>query len=66
MFKTGYRIVRDSYSGYEAQYKPWWCPWWRQCFGSNTRGTVEGAERVIKAHASVVVKYVDPNEVNNG
>jgi hypothetical protein len=24
--KTKYRIVRDKWAGYEAQFKPWYCP----------------------------------------
>lgn len=29
-FKTCYRIVKDSYLGYEVQYKKWWFPFWIQ------------------------------------
>ena len=60
MLKTKYRVVRDSYAGFEAQYRPWWSPFWFQCFGINTRGTVEGSEELCRLHArSKVVKAVD-------
>lgn len=29
MFKTKYRIIKDNYLGYEAQYKKWWMPFWK-------------------------------------
>lgn len=28
-----YRIVRDSYAGYEVQFKTWWWPFWHQAPG---------------------------------
>ena len=60
MFKTKYRIVRDSYAGFEAQYRPWWSPFWFQCFWCNTRGTIEGAEQVCRLHAvDGVIKTVE-------
>lgn len=30
MTGTKYRIVPDTYLGYEAQYKRWYWPFWRQ------------------------------------
>lgn len=64
-FKTRYRIVRDSYCGYEAQYRPWWCPIWLQCFGSNTRTSVEKSREVCQQHynkhrPNVAVEYYEP------
>ena len=53
-----YRIVTDRHAGYEAQYRPWWCPFWLQCarkgpgVGWNTHLTVEDARLNIKRHAA--------------
>jgi len=46
MFKTRYRVVRDNYLGYEAQFRWWWCPFWFQRFGANTYVTLEEAQKV--------------------
>lgn len=54
LFRTRYRIVTDSWSGFEAQYRPWWSPVWIAIplgeYSSNTSWTVEQAERVIQLH----------------
>ena len=50
MFKTRYRIVTDSYRGYEAQIKPWWSPFYFQINGSNTKETIEESEKLINEH----------------
>jgi hypothetical protein len=49
---TRYRVVRDSYLGYEAQFRPWWSPFWQQCNFVNTNGTIERARQVCVAHAN--------------
>jgi len=65
-FKNKYRIVRDRYLGYEAQYQPWWFPFiWIQCDendGVNTSSTIEEAERICRKHAAdrTPVKEYDP------
>lgn len=64
---TRYRIVRDSYSGYEAQYRPWWFPVYlaipRIC-STNTCATVEEARELCDLHArhgnTAVVEYYVP------
>lgn len=63
MFKTKYRIVTDSFLGYEAQFKPWWFPVWQQCFSVNTSHTIERAQKVCDRHANglVVVEEYDPH-----
>ena len=33
--KTKYRIVPDTYSGWEVQSKRWWFPFWIQCLDLN-------------------------------
>lgn len=48
-FKTKYRVVTDNYLGYEAQYKPWFLPFWQQLNGVNTRSTIEEALELCKA-----------------
>lgn len=65
-FQNKYRIVRDNYAGYEAQYQLWWLPFiWLQCDvqdGINTCSSIEHAEQVCKQHAMNrrVVKEYDP------
>ena len=48
-FKTKYRVVTDNYLGYEAQYRPWFLPFWRQLNGINTHPTIENALEMCKA-----------------
>lgn len=58
--KNKYRIVRDKYSGYEAQVKYWFFPFiWLQVGFSNTSRSVEGARLIIEHHKIPVVEYVD-------
>lgn len=53
-----YRIVRDSYAGYEVQIRRWWLPIWMQP-RSNTHATLAGAEAFAKKHAQGgVEKYL--------
>ena len=47
-FKTKYRVVTDNYLGYEAQYRPWFFPFWQQLNGMNTHMTIEGALEMCK------------------
>ncbi len=50
-----YRIVRDRYLGYEAQFKTTWWPFWRQCFGTNTAATIDRSKKIIETHMKEVV-----------
>jgi hypothetical protein len=51
-----YRVVRDNYAGYEAQYRPWWCPFWLQCSHEhggrsiNTNVSLRQAKDLCVAH----------------
>jgi hypothetical protein len=50
--KTKYRIVPDTYSGWEVQSKRWWFPFWIQCLDlnggcGNTHRSVEDAKLFI-------------------
>lgn len=56
MFKTKYRIVRDSYNGYEVQHKYWWLPFWIQSDFTNTHTSVEAAERWAERYHNKLVK----------
>lgn len=51
-FKDRYRIVTDAFSGYEVQYRPWYCPFWIQCsdnrWGTNTFTTAFNAKKFIE------------------
>ena len=46
--KVQYRIVRDTYLGYEVQKRWWIFPLWRQVGVTNTFATRERAERFIE------------------
>ena len=54
---TRYRVVRDRWLGYEAQYKAWWWPFFRPCErgGSgvecNSNYTIESARQLCADHA---------------
>jgi hypothetical protein len=52
-----YRIVLDAYAGFEAQFKPRFWPFWKQCCGCNTSPTLDAARRVCDAHSARVVEY---------
>ena len=51
-----YRIIRDSYLGYECQTWRVWFPFWIQG-KTNTFKTIEEAENYIKTGG--VIKYVN-------
>lgn len=52
MFKNKYRIVKDTFSGFEVQKKLWWYPFWFQIgkgpYPVNTNSSVERAKELIK------------------
>ena len=50
IFRTRYRIVKDDYAGYEAQYRHWWMPFYIQVNGVNTRPTLEACRKLIEFH----------------
>lgn len=52
--KNEYRIVVDSYCGYEVQTKKWWFPfgWW-QC-GVNTHSSIEEAQDFALKHSTII------------
>jgi hypothetical protein len=56
--KRFYRIVHDSYAGYEVQWRYSWMPFWVQADTSNTFQSVERAEEFAKKHAGGVVKFL--------
>ena len=61
LFKTRYRIVTDSYSGYEVQYKyPWW-PFWiqasRRGYRTNTHPSLEKAKVFLAEFKNKGVVY---------
>lgn len=60
MRRARYRIVRDTYSGFEAQFRPWWSPFWFMVNGCNTKPNLETAEKLCRTHATRgnVVKYL--------
>ena len=52
-----YRIVTDSYAGYEVQIWRIWWPFWVQMRYVNTHNSIEAAEKFIKT--GKIVKYID-------
>lgn len=46
-FKTRYRIVTDTYAGYEVQKSIWYCPWWIQPT-INTHDSIDSAKKYIE------------------
>ena len=63
-FKNRYRIVKDNFSGYEAQVRYWFIPFiWLQIGWTNTSLSIERAEIIIENHKlninEKVVKYID-------
>lgn len=52
-FKPKYRIVADSFAGYEVQIKQWWSPFWFQ-IGINTFTSVEKAQNFIERHKNPI------------
>lgn len=46
-----YRIVTDSYLGYEVQVWRWWLPVWVQAGFSNTHSTIDRAKQFAERHA---------------
>lgn len=62
--KNKYRIVRDSWAGYEVQYRLWWFPFmWIQCPSSpgklaNTFANIEEAKKLIERHKSGYCDHV--------
>lgn len=60
MFETRYRVVRDQYSGFEAQCRVWWWPFWTQMgWGGNTHSTLEKAQNYCMENGRVLSHY-DP------
>lgn len=58
MFKNKYRVVQDTYCGFEAQVKFWWFPifWFQLCgsghgIGVNTSPSLLRAEQLCRFHA---------------
>lgn len=52
--KNKYRVVRDSYLGYEAQVKYWWFPFiWFQMDRVNTHSSFERAADYIRNRATI-------------
>ncbi len=57
-----YRIVTDEFLGYEAQFRPWWWPFWMQCFFVNTSPSVESSRKVVDKHRrGRIIEYYTPN-----
>ena len=64
-FNTQYRIVKDSYCGYEVQYRRWWFPFWVQHGFTNTHISVEKAREYIDGIVDCVVENYNPHIKND-
>lgn len=59
-FSRKYKIVRDSYYGFEVRYKSWFLPFWIQCNWTNTHPTIEEARLYVKNNCKKnFVEYID-------
>jgi hypothetical protein len=65
-FNTKYRIVKDRYLGYEAQYRYWWFPLWTQIEYTgicNTSSSVERAREICCWHKEgKIIEYFNPKD----
>lgn len=66
-----FRIVRDSFAGYEVQAKKWWWPFWYQCGGrfnsTNTHKTIEQARAFAFNYAGdEVERFEIPGKQHKG
>jgi len=59
IFKTKYRIVKDNFAGYEAQFRYWWMPFWKQINFTNTSSTIENAKKIIDGKRKSVVEIIN-------
>jgi hypothetical protein len=50
-----YRIVTDTYSGYEVQIWRWWWPFWVMA-GANTHPSLDRAEAWARKYSRGVVR----------
>ena len=62
MFKTKYRIVTDLESGYSAQHKRWWCPFWIGVFKNNTYTNIEAAKKLCVGRRVVWEKHKESDD----
>ena len=60
--KNKYRVVRDGWNGYEAQFKPWYWPFWSMVNGCNTYTSKDKAIRGCEIHAGSIVWEGNPSE----
>lgn len=56
-FKTEYRVIPDMYCGFQADFRPWWSPFWFQINGVNTSRTLAGAKQYIEIHKKRGIYY---------
>lgn len=56
LFRTRYRIVTDTYCGYEAQFRYWWMPFYAM-IEVNSLPTVEAAKEYVEKSRKRVVCY---------
>lgn len=62
--KNKYRIVRDSYCGYECQIKYWYFPFiWFELYFGNTSFSIERAKKIIENHSKKVVLYINDETI---
>ena len=47
----------DAWHGFEAQFRYWWMPFWTQCYGCNSAGSLAGSEGLVARHRAGLPKY---------
>ena len=60
IFRTRYRIMPDIWRGFEAQFRYWWMPFWTQCSGGNSVGSLAESEALVGRHRAGLPKYSPP------
>jgi len=53
---SNYRVVTDRYSGFSAQYRNWFSPFWHQC-GTDTSYKTTNTFRIKKEAFDLIQKY---------
>lgn len=61
MFRTYYRVYRDSYAGYEVRAWRWWWPFWVQVGFSNTHDSEQKAVEWLRD--SMKFRDIRPEEL---
>ena len=62
LFKTKYRVVAGRIMNntiYESQYKPFWCPFWKNCFSGSLSYSIDEAAELCALHQKRITDLYD-------